>query len=512
MLDTLRFKLANLLRPAEPRHNAQALLTPVGREYAVQEGFEDKRFEVSQLLATSEMGQVDSIMLEIFNLMFLGWGLVAVPPDGMDPKQASDITPQILKQLWRFDKVLDLKYLMGRMWADDIIFGPGLVELGVQVDEQGNFLDWGRVDDWKGPEWGNYLDATSFENAAPHGTANGRYIEGRILKGICYDTQERRMEYWQTKPGQSQPVQIPTGRILIIKDRRSRYVDGKSYLEGIVPTALQREEVRRNIMLQIRRSAAPAVGLRVKEIRNPANGVLINVAPNGKIGNRWAEALEEAKKALKNYSANKFLILWEDHEVIESKVSITGDIFIPDDKLKAEILNHLIPRDWIEQNGQAVSKSSQPLWDLVMLVVDGWRAALAEPIEELLTRILEANGFEDWSVEFVWKKLEYEDKYQTRTQALAAWERSALTLDRLYKIMGWDPLTDEERTQLEKEKQIFHSTPGVVIGNSLPAINAAKDKDEDKEPALELLQQKSAIAIEELKYYGYLEEAGQAES
>ena len=92
-------------------------------------------------------------MLEIFNLMFLGWGLVAVPPDGMDPKQASDITPQILKQLWRFDKVLDLKYLMGRMWADDIIFGPGLVELGVQVDEQGNFLDWGRVDDWKGPEW-----------------------------------------------------------------------------------------------------------------------------------------------------------------------------------------------------------------------------------------------------------------------------------------------------------------------------------------------------------------------
>jgi len=34
----------------------------------------------------------------------------------------------------------------------------------------------------------------------------------------------------------------------------------------------------------------------------------------------------------------------------------------------------------------------------------------------------------------------------------------------------------------------------------------------DKEPALELLQQKSAIAIEELKYYGYLEEAGQAES
>jgi len=142
----------------------------------------------------------------------------------MDPKQASEITPQILKQLWRFDKVLDLNYLMGRMWADDIIFGPGLVELGVQVDEQGNFLDWGRVDDWKGPERANYLDVTSFENPPAHGTANGRYIEGRILKGICYDTQERRMEYWQTKPRQSQSVQIPTGRILIIKERRAQLI------------------------------------------------------------------------------------------------------------------------------------------------------------------------------------------------------------------------------------------------------------------------------------------------
>ena len=503
MLDSLRSKLATLLQPAEPRHNAQAPLTPVGREYAVQESLEDKRFEVSQLLATTELGQVDSILLEIFNLMFLGWGLVAVPPEGMDAKEASEKTPQILKQLWRFDKVLDLKYLMGRMWVDSLAFGPGLTELGVQVDEKGNFLDWGRVDDWKGPEWANYLDATSFENASPHGAANGRYVEGRLLKGICYDTQERRMEYWQTQPGKSQPMQLPTGRILIIKDRRARYVDGKSYLEGIVPTALQREQVRKNILLQIRRSAAPAVGLRVKELRD-SNNNLIKFSPDGKTGNRWEKAWKAAGQALKDYSAGRFLLLWEEHEVVENHTTITGDIFIPDDKLKAETLNHLIPRDWIEQNGQAVSKSSQPLWDLAMLVVDGWRANLAEPIEELLTRILEANGFADWSVEFVWKKLEYEDKVQLRTQALAAWERSALTLDRLYKIMGWDPITDEERAQLEKEKQIFHSTPGVIIGNSLPAINAAKDK----EPALELLQQKSEIAIEELKYYGYLEAEG----
>ncbi len=501
MLDSLRSKVASLFHQVEPRHDSSgSMISPIGREFATQENYEDKRIDVAQLLATSEMGQVDSILLEIFNLMFSGWGLVAVPPDGMDTQAASEISPQILKQLWRFDKVLDLKYLMGRCWVDNLAFGPGLAELGVQVDEEGDFLDWGRVGDWKGPEWANYLDATSFEGPSPHGIANYRYVEGRLLKGIYYDTQERRMEYWQTQPDGT-VKQIPTGRVLMIKDRRSRYVDGKSYLEGIVPTALQREHVRKNIMLQIRRAAAPAMGLRIKELRNPSNGQLVSMSPDGKAGNRWQKAWTAGGQALRDYSANKFLMLWEEHEVIESKTILPTDIFLPDDKLKAEILNHLIPRDWIEQNGQAVSKSSQPLWDLAMLVVDGWRTCLAEPFETLLTQILEANGFEDWSVEFVWKKLEYEDKAQLRTQALAAWERSAITLDRLYKIMGWDPLTTEERAQLEAEKQIFHSTPGIMIGNSLPATNVAKDK----EPAMELLQQKSQIAIEELKHYGYME-------
>lgn len=504
MFDSIRSKLASLLVPAEPRHDAQ-LLTPIGREYAVQENYEDKRIDVSQLLATSEMGQVDSILLEIYNLMFNGWGLIPVPPDGMDPEAASKISPDILKQLWRFDKVLDLKALMGRVWVDELAFGPGLVELGLVVDEQGNFKDWGRVDEWKGPEWANYLDATSFERSSPHGTGDYRYVEGRLLKGICYDTVERKMEYWQTQPNGSQ-IQIPTGRVLMIKDRRSRYVDGKSYLEGIVPTVLQREHVRKNVMLQIRRSAAPAMGLRIKEMRNPASGSLISVAPDGKTGNRWERAWKAGGQALRDYSSNKFLMLWEDHEVIESRTVVDGNVWIPDDKLKAEILNHLIPRDWIEQNGAAVSKSSQPLWDLAMLVVGGWRANLAEPFEELLTKILEANGFKDWSVEFVWKKLEYEDKAQTRTQALAAWERGALTLDRLYTVMGWDPLTEEERAQLIEEKEVFHSTPGMqlVANAALPSADAAKSK----EPAMELLKQKSDIAIEELKFYGYLNPDG----
>lgn len=310
MLDTFRRRVAAFIHPQGLRRNAQSII-PTGREYATQLRYEDTRIDVGKLLATSELGQVDSILLEIFNLMFSGWGLIPVPPDDLDPKAAAEKSPRILKQLWRFDTRLDTKYLMGRTWADSLTFGPGLAELGVRVDDQGDFRDWGRVDNWKGPEWANYLDATSFDQSAPGGLGNNRYVEGRLLKGIRYDTQERRMEYWQTQPDGT-IKQIPTGRVLLVKDKRSRYVDGKSYLEGIVPTALQREQVRKNIMLQIRRAAAPATGLRIKELRD-GNGQLITMSPDGKKGNRWDKAWKAGQKALKDYSENEFLMLWELH-------------------------------------------------------------------------------------------------------------------------------------------------------------------------------------------------------
>jgi hypothetical protein len=72
--------------------------------------------------------------------------------------------------------------------------------------------------------------------------------------------------------------------------------------------------------------------------------------------------------------------------------------------------------------------------------------------------------------------------------------------------MNWDPLTEDERAQLIEEKDIFHSTPGMqlVANAALPSVDAAKSK----EPAMELLKQKSDIAIEELKFYGYLDPGG----
>jgi hypothetical protein len=70
--------------------------------------------------------------------------------------------------------------------------------------------------------------------------------------------------------------------------------------------------------------------------------------------------------------------------------------------------------------------------------------------------------------------------------------------------MGWDPLTDEERTQLEKEKTVFHTMPGLsIVGNSLPLpITNAKSEGDGDDPALLALGEgKSKALVEVLKEY-----------
>ncbi len=124
------------------------------------------------------------------------------------------------------------------------------------------------------------------------------------------------------------------------------------------------------------------------------------------------------------------------------------------------ILKHLIPRDWVEQNGQAISKSSMPLLDLAMMVVQGWREIISEPYEKLYTAILEANGFTDWAVEFTYQDPDVSDKGKEKDRSLAAYNAKAITLDRFYEETGRRAPSKEERAELEASRAA--AQPGQV--------------------------------------------------
>jgi hypothetical protein len=439
----IRKKLSSIIYP-----RADAItIDPLGAEYAYHEGYEDTRLDAGKLLAISEMGEVDRILWQLIMMILNGRDMKIITPEGQDPKALAEKSNQIRQMLWRIDKQLDIGTLMAQTWIDQVVEGSGLVELGIPVDEAGQQNGWGNVDGWQAPEWALYLDAASFEVAPASAMNPQQFVTGRILQGIVWDIAKKEMQFWQTQRSGEMPKRIPTGRVLQIRDRHARYPDGKSYLAGIAPTVAQLEVVRKSLIQRVIRTGVPPVLFQVEEPRDKDGKLLDD--PFGKTGTpRFVNAYKAAVNIAKNWGNSVVSVLWPEHKAIPLDLPPVEDMTKVDAYFMSLVLKHLIPRDWVEQNGQAISKSSTPLMDLAMMVVHGWRGIISEPFEKLYTDILEANGFTDWAVEFSYKDPDMKDKQKQDAESLRAFIAKAITVDRYYEETDRAPPTDEERTAL----------------------------------------------------------------
>ena len=155
-----------------------------------------------------------------------------------------------------------------------------------------------------------------------------------------------------------------------------------------------------------------------------------------------------------------------------------------------------------------MSASSDPLIDFFMLVVNSWRPIVTKPWEQLFNILLELNGFEGWTMEYVMETPDFRDSNSKHVNSLAALQAHAISLARFCEETNRPAPTEEERTQILEEAKFIGkaATPQMPFGQgeaepAPPQQNAANDDVE--EPAMEILKMKSKIAIEELKHYGY---------
>lgn len=444
--NNFRQRIANVIYP---KVNA-ASIDPIGAAYPYATEIYDSRIDAEKLLHVSEMGQADRILWQIIMMVLNDRDLKIITPEDQNPESLAEKSNEVKMKLWRVDRALEADINMAKLWIDQVTFGSGLLELGLPINAKGE-AGWGRLDDWNAPVWAQYLDAYSFSDLPSHANNTKEYIPGRVLPGIVYDKANKQMTYWQTQAEGEQPVQLPTGRILHLKDKRSRYPDGKSYLAGIAPTVAQLEFVRKSFMQRVNYAGVGRFIIKVKEMRDDSGQPL--KPPDGSTDKpRWAKAYKAGENFLKSYGNNNIGLLWDDHEIMNVAMPNVADMTKPDEYLKLEILNHLIPRDFVEQSAQAISASGTPLLELILMVVHGWRVILSEPFEELYTKILEANGYEDWSVKFTYKDPNFADKQVEKQLAVQLYVNGGISEDRLYEIMGWKPLSKEERKALEDKR------------------------------------------------------------
>lgn len=444
MLQSLRTKLAAAIAP-ELKTNA-ANIESASMSFPYDSDAYTYRLDAQNLLAVLEAGTVERILTQIFMFVLNGRDIKIVTPEDQNAEALSDKSNEARKMLWRLDKSYGTEILMAQTGIDCMGFGSGLVEMGVADRPNGTYAFPKTDMGWNAPQWLQYIDAYSLAEQPAATWDTQFFVPGRILKGIAYDINAKKMQYWQTQTEGANPVQIPTARILHIKDKKSRYPDGKSYLAGIAPTVLQLENVRKAFMQSVNYKGVGRAIVKVKEMRD-ANGELL--APPTGTGKRFEKAYAAGVTFAKNYGNNNVGMLWEDHELIFPNFGNIGDITKPDEYLKAEILQHLIPRDFIEQTKQSISSSSTPLIELVMMVVRGWRRIISEPFEALYTEILEQNGYKDWACEFTYTDPAMENKLEKQKLIIQAFSLGMLPLGRAIEECGWQPLTEEEQAEMD---------------------------------------------------------------
>lgn len=445
MLQSLRTKLAAKIAP-ELKINA-ANIDPVGMPYPYDSDAYAYRLDAEKLLQVLEAGSVDRLLMQLFMLVLNGRDIKIITPEDQDAEALADKSNEVRKTLWQLDKIYSTETLMAQTGLDCMGFGSGLVEMGVSDRPNGSYSFPKTEMGWNAPAWLQYIDAYSLAEQ-PAATMNTQaYVPGRVLQGIAYDIKAKQMQYWQTQSDGQVPIQLPTARIMHIRDKKSRYPDGKSYLAGIAPTVLQLEFVRKAFMQNVNYKGVGRCVVKVNEMRGADGNPL--APPVGGTGTRWERAYKAAVDFVKNYGNNNIGILWGgDHEVIFPNLGNVGDLVEVDKYLKAEILQQLMPRDFVEQTGQAISTSGTPILELLMMVVRGWRRIISEPFEALYTEILEANGFKDWAVEFVYTDPNMENKLEKQKVIVQAFSLGMLPIGRAYEEMGWQPLNEAEQKEM----------------------------------------------------------------
>ena len=323
---------------------------------------------------------------------------------------------------------------------------------------------WGEDEDgWLVPTALQRLPASSFVTAPSHASGNTtRYQTGHLLKGVVLDKNDGSYHYYQVQDNtKTAPIEIPAANIIHIKDNNNVFIDGEPYLAGIVSTIAQLEVVRKNMMQTISRVGAPQAKFTVgvpNEYLEMGGG--ITSALPGESGefstagdDFYTQLWEYAAAMAENYSHNVATVIPKGIEMDWQRASVPMNPMDSDQYLIREAINHIFPRDFLEVLGNSISSTSQPLLNLLELMVHGWQQICSIPFENrIYTRMLLANGFKNYRVEFDWAPFLPEDEKAEEERTLQKWygliDRNLVTMKEFREAVGlpvdnWEELKKE---------------------------------------------------------------------
>lgn len=462
---------------------------------------------ISDIRAILEHIHVRRNLSAVERMAFAGWSFDVIPPEdfnGSEQKKA-EIQREITNRLWEFNKTWQIQKKIPTTWEHIMAYRWDIHEIAL-----------GRVGKWTVPTYWEVLPPHSFSRAPQQFIGNQDFILDRLLPGIVYDVRQRRYLFFQTQSLAAEPRQIPPENVFYIQDPRATDPQGRSYLAGLVATIKSHNLSRMSLNQTISRGGSPNMVVRVKRSGEEYDDLL---SAGGDPGSQYSPWWQYGEELARRQGKDSRIVIPEDIELEWPDLKVAINPTEADHYFIQEIVDALVPVDPMKQLGTSLAKSSKELLEYLEKVFGGYREMCGDPYADLLTYIININGYEGWAIENVWQPLTPSDRRTDLEHSLKSYQAGAITVSRFYEETGRLPPTQDELMQLYREMLIRAGRPDLLpeleylveggsrqraelsVKSELPEISSGPVSGIET-----LLQSKMDRVIQVLREFGYFDE------
>lgn len=392
---------------------------------------------VSDVRTTGKNAVVNATFRKLENFIFEGAELLAVPPDDI----ANTVTKKEQQEVQTMVEEIDgyaikTSLRMKQAWRDKKRYGSALFErINGRISTKGG-------NSYEGPVVFKRLPAYSFDTLPSSAGDVTKFVPGELLKGIVFEIAKGDLSYWQRQGLGGEPVQIKNENIIHVRDETAESPDGESVIATLVPLVRKLNFADKCLMQSVMRAGAPNLDVIIKEYREEA-------APMNADAWDMTKAFKEGKKIGQNWSASTVLT---HPDCIELKPLDWSKMAIDPIKvvnfINERILYALIPRDFTENKGTAISQTGSSSLDMLNL----WARGEQDEIEQVFLRewrsILATNGKVGWRVEIVWRDMTPDSGKELWDRVRIARDVGFFTADEGREIVGYPVLSASQREEL----------------------------------------------------------------
>lgn len=269
---------------------------------------------------------------------------------------------------------------------------------------------------------------------APSSGIGSNLINGRVLKGIVYNTLDRTTHYYQTQMSGS-PVELPLEALFVMKDPADNYPDGESVIYSIAPIVSFLDYAWNTLGQQMFRTGAPLMFIKIE---NPQPQKVIN-------GEIIKGDVEYAQDILSNWGKDTGYTLRSNFSLEKVEVK-EGSLAISSIKMGTEtITNYLNPTGMIGKEGTLISGSSNAQLRLLNNYILGLIRMLEQQLTALPMYYLKHNAFpKDYYAKVRIRHTVIEDEAVNIQKAQLGASNRSLTVNESRKLLGFEPVNDED--------------------------------------------------------------------